>query len=380
MGEVKKEGSAATSIKARDLFQFDENGTVRVLNCPSSASGNDVPTVDWVRSNYVGYQFEVNMWMGSRDNIPIGFVVMDGQQLSETMFPSIRTDLSTNKISAVDETDWQSDPLKRGQWSLGDTGWVRVPDWNGVQDQSIGGLYFAGDQNTKTGTVVNDAIRNISGKVLTTVGSTGVFEDYNITGPFSANKATYSSSYALLDNIQQDVKTPTYPRDITFDVSAVVPTAPENRPKTVYGTWIIRVYGGINNPETLAAASVVTQVTNNTNSVNTLTTQVEKLETRQLALGEGQAFQEVTNSRAVSVEYTNTDAQSIYLVLNANITSADAVLSIYVNDLLVTTAQVISTTTIAAAAVIPANARYKFVTQEVVNVKVFELRAPLPNA
>lgn len=249
-----------------------------------------------------GHMFEISQWMGTREAIAQGWFAVDGVQISELLVPGIREALAASGQPVMTEADWQADPLKRGAWSSGAAGWVRMPDWNGVQAGSIGGLHFGGDLGgSRRGAVVGDAIRNI-------VGSAGVH-------PTSSNMPPITGAFNWIVNpggayrlTQSEILAGPY-NALGIDVSKVVPTAAENRPKTVYGTWIMRLYGSITNVGSLDAPALVAEIA-------ALRTRVAVLEANQLPLGQGQSWQDMTDSRAHNTNYTNSTGRTISVLVS----------------------------------------------------------------
>lgn len=267
-----------------------------------------------------GHMFEISQWMGTREAIAQGWFAMDGVQISELLVPGIRDAITASGQSIVTEAVWQADPLKRGAWSSGAAGWVRMPDWNGVQASSIGGLYFGGDLGGgRRGTVVSDAIRNILGTSFRNVAATAVAEQFQVSGPFVGSE--FYEKYPELAAIQNTtVAGGAYPRSITFDASRVVPTAAENRPKTVYGTWIMRLYGSITNVGGLDAPALVARM-------GALEARVSLLEAVPKPLGHQQTWTNVTAARALATIYTNTTGRTIEVSVSASATGSGAALA-----------------------------------------------------
>lgn len=271
-----------------------------------------------------GHMFETNHWQGARSALPQGWFAMDGIQITELLVPGIREALVASGHDMVTEAEWQADPLKRGQWSSGAAGWVRMPDWNGVQGGSIGGLYFSGDLGgSRRGNVVADAMRNLRGELqfrtLQVVASANPANIVAAGDNTQTSNGVFSANYnndanpegAVWSNSLQSVEN-TYSRKntvITLDASATVPTADEFRPKSVYGTWIIRLYGGYTHLGSLNSAALLSEI-------NALKTRASQLE----ASGMGVVKNDVLASRGFAIIYTNTSsdrARRCYLSMTA---------------------------------------------------------------
>lgn len=199
------------------------------------------------------------MWHnGPRSSMDAGRIATDGQQISYLMYPQVCQAIWDGKQNAVSESVWQSDDSKINCWSTGDgSSWVRVPDLNAATGRGKP-FYLRGGSDALNGTSVGDAIRNITGvanNLFTGAGTTGAF------GLTASMPATYAVGGT--DG--------TYTR-ANFDASRVVPTSDENRVKTAYGVWTVRVATVVSNSSAIDAAQLATQIT-------TLDTKVQKLPT-----------------------------------------------------------------------------------------------------
>ena len=188
-------------------------------------------------------RFTPYVWGGLAGAIPQGDTQSSGQQLTDLMYPTMRAEVTATQFTCT-EAQWQADPYKRvTHWSLGDgASWMRPPDKNGVQPGNVGAFYGVGANPAggKPGTAVTDAIRNITGTFAggEASGSPG-------DGAFKREGASSSQN----GNV--------YPQYFfSFDASRVVPVASENRPKTWYGIWMIRMYGRVTNAGDLNAPAL----------------------------------------------------------------------------------------------------------------------------
>jgi hypothetical protein len=164
-----------------------------------------------------------------RSKIEDGDLALDGQLVSRTDYPEL-WEVAQNSGLLITDTAWLSDPLKRIAYSSGDGETnFRLPDYNGIQDQSLKSPVLRGDGYSSTGTALSDAIRNITGFQ----GATR--ENYETpTGAFyksSGGSAAGSGSQA----------TTTW--TMYFDASRVVPTANENRPVSAFGIYVVVAKG-----------------------------------------------------------------------------------------------------------------------------------------
>ncbi|MDL5600841.1 phage tail protein [Bacillus subtilis] len=238
-------------------------------------------------------------WWVSRASIPAGCAPADGQLLSRTLYPDVWAAIRDGKVPKTTEATWSSDPTQRGMFTEGDGSTTfRMPDYNGKAVGSLGAVFMRGDGALSVavaGAIQSDAMQRITGQggekwAVETSGTapagTGVFKLGTPTvmriSPASATGCT-----------------------VAFD-SAGSPGAKvsdsETRPLNVTGCWIIKMGSGVNNPGAIDAAAV-------SSTYAKLVTRVEALEMRPRSVGDGQAWQDVTASRASGVTYTNSSGR-----------------------------------------------------------------------
>lgn len=169
-------------------------------------------------------------WWPSRQSIPAGFVVADGQELSAATYPDAANAIKTGKVPTVAEMEWQTNPVKRGSYvANSSTGKFRLPDYNGKYADSLGALFLRGDNGVvPNGEIQRDAMQNIIGS--------GFACGNNVNGVLRSTTTytNYSGGIYLLNAGD-------------FDASRVVRTAEENRPINVSGCWIIKLFGAVVN-------------------------------------------------------------------------------------------------------------------------------------
>lgn len=236
-----------------------------------------------------GELFHYSWHNGPRSSIDGGCIPCDGQQLSQLMYPDVYADVIAGKQFVVSEADWQADSLKRNSWSSGETGWVRVPDLNGVQVGSETAFYLRGAASTLGGTGVSDAMRRIYFGFSNT-NSAGFG---GLTGMISGtNLNPWRSS------VQASVNTPNV---LTVDTALSMPTAPEVRVKSAYGVWCVRVATEVINKGAVDVLQLATQV-------GALTQRVE-------------AVEQATTS--TYVYFGGTEAAPVNLAANSHIRAAN---------------------------------------------------------
>lgn len=167
---------------------------------------------------------------GARASIETGYVAMDGQLLLRATYPILWAKIQSS-FNLVNDTLWLSNNGVRSSYSSGDGSTnFRMPDLNGKSAGALKSPVLRGDGYAASGTVLGDAIRNITGSL--TVYTDGASPTNTGTGAFTKDIGVGAGeSYELRG---------TAPR-FNFDASNVVPTADENRPVSAFGVWICRV-------------------------------------------------------------------------------------------------------------------------------------------
>lgn len=233
-------------------------------------------------------RFTPYVWGGRGDAMPEGDTQSSGQQLLDLMYPDMRADVVATQFTCT-EAEWQADPYKRvTHWSLGDgVSWMRPPDKNGVQPGNVGAFYGVGSNpaGDKTGAAVGDAIRNITGELVNIAG-------YQVTR--SPGALTMAGTVAV--GAQAGSGHNTY--SIKFDASLQVPTADENRPRTWYGIWMIRMYGRVVNTGLLDAPALNARM-------DMMDARVATLEAIPKPPGYQQVAQNITASTVTTTYYPN---------------------------------------------------------------------------
>lgn len=117
--------------------------------------------------------FTVQWWAGSRTSIPAGYVAADGQLLPIATYVDAAAGLASGVVPTVTEDEWISNKLKRACYVYNTTAGVfRMPDYNGVYKDSIGGLFLRGGSDI--GNIVKDGVGDVAVPVLTTTWNQGV--------------------------------------------------------------------------------------------------------------------------------------------------------------------------------------------------------------
>lgn len=185
-----------------------------------------------------------------RSKIEDGKLALDGQLVSRTTYPELWTKVQSGACArVVTDAQWLlTSGLNRACYSSGDGSTTfRLPDLNGVQANSIKSPVLRGDGYIASGTVLSDAIRNITGNlnILSASGgnSLGIHSYSTTSGAFY--KSNVNPGAAQVWTETQAFYSNTF--SPAFDASRIVPTADENRPNSAFGIYLVIAKGKTEN-------------------------------------------------------------------------------------------------------------------------------------
>ncbi|WCZ57934.1 tail collar domain protein [Salmonella phage Kenya-K38] len=122
-------------------------------------AGTTGPTLNGIMNYGVGMPVS---WI-SRAYIPPYLQPLDGQLLKRAEYPDLWA--HAQQHGTITDADWLADQTKRGAYSDGDGSTTfRVPDWNGVQVNSIPGVFFRGGSGAADMAMSLSAAPNITGR------------------------------------------------------------------------------------------------------------------------------------------------------------------------------------------------------------------------
>lgn len=205
---------------------------------------------EWVPvGSGTGAMFEYTWHNGPRSTLSGGFVPADGQKILAVDNPRVCADIWANKQNAVIESAWEAN---QHVWSKGDgTTYVRVPNLN-MADGSGKPFYLRGGPDSLNGTWASDAIKahghRIHGASINQ-GSSAGYQIAMVYSPAGAGDKTGLNNYPV--NAYRD--------DFVVEVTGTTP-ADENRVKTAYGVWAVRVLTDVANTGSIDAAQLASQV------------------------------------------------------------------------------------------------------------------------
>lgn len=197
---------------------------------PNQAAFNQVITaIQFLIAQYADASLIGRITQGPYSTIPANCLALEGALYNRADYPALWAYIEANYLIVADALA----AFSPGAFTSGDGATTfRLPNLTGLFVRGAGG------NASPLGALQGDAIRNITG---TFAGYTDTsyppgeptFAQDNCSGPFSSDKATNQGPGAI-DNVGEGQNT------TTFDVSTVVPTAAENRPRNVAWRWIIR--------------------------------------------------------------------------------------------------------------------------------------------
>lgn len=163
----------------------------------------------------------ISPFAGPVENIPYGWMLCDGSEISRTEYVNLYNAIGVCWGTGDGATTFNIPDL-RGMFLRGvsgDSGNDADADKRIVLNDN------GGNTGNQVGSYQSDAIRNITGSFSGTT-------KYDVSGAFEQTSTSYNSAW--------DHNVGFYHQNTSFDVSRVVPTGNDNRPKNVYVNYIIK--------------------------------------------------------------------------------------------------------------------------------------------
>jgi len=254
----------------------------------------------------------VTWFNGNPMRLPDGYAQGNGQIYNRADYPFMGEAIERGQFEAVDDATWLADPSQRAKYSLGDGSTTfRMPDLNGVQPDSLNAPFLRGKGTFAVGTVLEDAIRNITGRAGYIAPNSSL-----ATGMEENSAFGWVGSGTALATQTGSGTTSVY--DLALDASRQVPTASENRPISAVGMWIIKVRGDtIASPESQPATLMHNEFHGNQVINGDMIVTGEFKVNGSGILGIDQNYVDVSNQRALGVTYTNTTGRPIVIIVQA---------------------------------------------------------------
>lgn len=232
--------------------------TMRQLKAASGGSGG--ATMNGVMNNFIG---AVEWFNGSRAALPAGYVAADGQLLNRTAQPDLWKAVESGILISTTEAIWLDDGTdlaagKRGKYTKGNgTTTFRVPDLNGVQARSFAASFLRGDaggnttQGGEPGDMQPNGLPDITGTLTTRpfMSSGTPYKNVLTNTGALVGAGLAESGGPLQGQLADTANTQTRSELIQFQASrsnVVYGRAPEVRPNSTVGIWIIRSSGAFN--------------------------------------------------------------------------------------------------------------------------------------
>lgn len=192
-------------------------------------------------------------WWPSRQTIPAGYVVADGQELSQAVYPDIAKAIQRGDVPTVSETEWQSNPSRRGSYvAYSSPGQFRLPDYNGRSADSLGALFLRGDSGAiKNGEIQKDGVGNVKIPVKTSSQGVAHFiywfdsKTHLMPAPDFANNGW---------NQRADVSLSA----LTNHINEMNLGDTETRPLNISGCWIIKLVTAVINQAEVNVQQLIT--------------------------------------------------------------------------------------------------------------------------
>lgn len=232
---VAKDDAEAAAVLAIDAKTAAENARDTTVDIATGLTGAAVP---------VGTEF---MWLADPQDplggIPAGYILAMGQELSRATYPDLFAFANTGG-RILSEVDWQTQAAANdgnvGLYSSGDGSTTfRMPK---IQ------CFIRSGTIDKAGSYEGDATRNITGQANIVGSVSNTDETIGSIRKYSTGVSTFGSGTTRFNTV------------INLDTSREVPTADENRPKTIYRSMIVKAFGATVNTGAVDVTQLATDV------------------------------------------------------------------------------------------------------------------------
>lgn len=244
-GPLRLGGDAVSSYDAVTLKQLQ-----------ASSGGGTGASLTGVMNNFIG---QVNWFNGSRALLPAGNLAADGQTLNRADYPDLWAAINVGLFPSVSDALWltsdnSSTPWdNRSKFSTGDGSTTfRMPDLNGIQDGSKGGLFLSSAAKAvgstsparDVGKIYDQNAPNIKGEMTIAYSSQGSIFDYG-SGALQPS-GTITTNLFNLTKINDGGSSNRF-GNFSLDASRSNSVYRDNNgwliPTSAAGIWIIRVSG-----------------------------------------------------------------------------------------------------------------------------------------
>ena len=244
--DITSLASLAGPLKIGDPLSALDAATKRYVdNAIAQGGTGGGATMNGIMNNSVG----TPGMAASRAFIQPYDVPQDGQLLNRADYPELWA--FAQRLTPITDAAWLGDARKRGSYSLGNgTTTFRVPDWNGVQVNSIPGVFFRGGAGTDDMALAWNAAPNITGDFR-------VAPYNNLVDLQNANDShgSFSSSTVIGEAILGS--NGAYPRTTVIKLNASLSASAYGRnntnevvPNKVSGVWVVRAKGSFQSAST----------------------------------------------------------------------------------------------------------------------------------
>lgn len=197
------------------------------------------------------------LWFPSRAYLPTGFVALDGQLLTRSIYPSVWDEVNAGRVPVVSEANWSSDNTQRGAFTTGDGSTTfRLPDFNGKSSGSAGAVFLRGDGTSSTGTnglIQRDAFQG---------------HNHSIPSSYASNSGTGSARSGASTTVGSGVTNVDSGSPTSDGTNGTPRTATETRPLNVTGCFAIKMFGIVTAQSILDTSNVAANVSALTGRMN----------------------------------------------------------------------------------------------------------------
>lgn len=283
----------AADQRANKILAFDENRQPKLITAESGSATelaqslmNDTdptkgagqvaynPSLDYPDNTIGGQIAELKdnlipmfttMWWPSRDSIPVGFVVADGQELPILTYLDAANAIASGIVPTVSENDWINDLTKRGCYVANSrNGFFRMPDYNGSYADSLGSLFIRGGNGTlSSGTIQKDGVGNA--KILVGYSNYG----QGFAAVYADNKTRLMPALDV-NAIGGYNNHAAYGVEYKEALNSVNLGSTDTRPLNVTGCFIVRLFGAVTEIGKADAQQLATDYANMTARISIL--------------------------------------------------------------------------------------------------------------
>jgi hypothetical protein len=188
------------------------------------------------------------MWFTSRAFLPAGFIPLDGQLLTRTVYPSAWDEINNGRVPVVTEAAWATN-TNRGSFTVGDGSTTfRLPDFNGKSSGSAGAVFLRGDGTSSAGTDGLLQLDAMQGHA------------HSLSSSVAMKSGSGSATTGASTTVGSGAVTPDTTGITSDGFNGTPRVSAETRPLNVTGCFAIKLFGVITTADMQSTSAVSAQV------------------------------------------------------------------------------------------------------------------------